>query len=69
MIATVIKLIVSAALIVTIAEVSKRTALLGALLASLPLTSLLAMVWLYIDTGDVTTVANLASGIFWLVLP
>ena len=34
-----------------------------------PLTSLLAFVWLYRDTGDVAQVAALSSSIFWLVLP
>jgi hypothetical protein len=34
-----------------------------------PLTSVLAMIWLYIDTGDTEKVARLATGIFWLVLP
>jgi hypothetical protein len=65
----VLKLILSALIIVAVSEVSKRTTTLGALLASLPLTSLLAMVWLYVETGDTTRVANLAGGIFWLVLP
>jgi hypothetical protein len=43
--------------------------LLGAVLASVPLTSVLAMIWLYADTGDAQKVADLASAIFWLVLP
>jgi len=64
-----IKLALSAFIIVLVSEVSKRTTTLGALLAALPLTSLLAMMWLYVETGDTTRVANLASGIFWLVLP
>ncbi len=38
-------------------------------MSSLPLTSLLAFVWLYLDTGDVQKIATLSSGIFWLVLP
>ena len=37
------------------------------MLASLPLTSLLAFVWLYTDSGDVELVAALSHGIFWLV--
>ncbi len=69
MVQIVIKLIVSAVLIVAISELSKRTTTLGALLASLPLTSLLAMIWLYVDTRDTAKVADLAGGIFWLVLP
>ena len=38
-------------------------------LASLPLISLLAFMWLYLDTGDVEKVVALSRGIFWLVLP
>ncbi len=65
----VVKVAISALLIVAIAEISKRSSLAGALLASVPLVSVLAMVWLYIDTRDGERVAALASGIFWLVLP
>lgn len=64
-----VKILLSSVLLVAISEVAKRSSLMGALLASLPLTSLLAFVWLYLDTGDVSKVAALSSGIFWLVLP
>jgi len=65
----IVKVLISAILIVAISEISKRSTLIGAILASVPLVSVLAMVWLYIDTRDVTRVASLASGVFWLVLP
>ena len=64
-----IKIMLSALIIVAVSEIAKRSSLLGALLASLPLTSLLAFVWLYLDTGDVQKVASLSADIFWLVLP
>ena len=64
-----IKLLVSAAVIVLASEVAKRSSWLGALIVALPLTSLLAMFWLYQDTGDAKQVASLARSIFWLVLP
>jgi hypothetical protein len=64
-----IKIFLSAIVLVAVSEIAKRSSLLGALLASLPLTSLLAFVWLYLDTGDVQKVGNLSSDIFWLVLP
>jgi hypothetical protein len=64
-----LKVLVSALLIVSISEVSKRSSLLGALLASLPLVSILAMIWLYRDTHDVVRVARFSTGVFWLVLP
>jgi F0F1-type ATP synthase assembly protein I len=69
MIEYVVKVAVSAVLIVLISETSKRSTLLGALLASLPLVSVLAMLWLYSDTRDAAQVAALARSIFWLVLP
>jgi len=65
----VIKAFITTALIVAVSEVSKRSSLLGGLLASLPLVSFLALMWLYLDTKDTGKVAALSSSIFWLVLP
>lgn len=56
-------------LIVAIAEISKRSTFAGALLASIPVVSVLAMLWLYVDTQDVAKVSALARSVFWLVLP
>lgn len=64
-----IKVLLSALLIVAASEAGKRSTLLGAALAALPLTSLFAMLWLYRDTGDAQKVADMASGILWFVLP
>lgn len=65
----IVKILVTTALVVAIAEVSKRSSLVGGLLASLPLVSFLALFWLYLDTKDTGKVAALSSSIFWLVLP
>lgn len=65
----ILKVLVTSVLVVAASETAKRSVVLGALIASLPLTSLMAMVWLYADTRDAEKVAALASGIFWLVLP
>ncbi len=64
-----LKIALSALILVAIAEIAKRSSFWAAALASLPLTSLLAFVWLYVDTGDTQKIAALSSGIFWLVLP
>lgn len=64
-----VKIAVTTILIVVISEIAKRSSLVGAILASVPLVSVLAMIWLYIDTRDVTKVSALASSVFWLVLP
>ena len=63
------KILISAILIALISEIAKGSSVLAALLASLPLVSLLAFVWLYLDTRDVERVAGLSANIFWLVLP
>ena len=65
----VVKLLLTAALIVGISELSKRSSFAGALLASVPIVSVLAMIWLYADTRDVAQVAALSRSVFWLVLP
>lgn len=64
-----IKLFSSAILVVAISELAKRGSWFGALLASLPIVSLLAMVWLYLDTRDTQKIAQLSNDILWLVLP
>ena len=56
-------------MVVGASELAKKYELMGALLASLPLVSPLAIVWLYNDTGDSEKVAQFSKGIFWLVLP
>ncbi|QDT37698.1 DUF3147 family protein [Stratiformator vulcanicus] len=63
------KVILTAAIVVAVSETSKRSSLLGGLLASLPLVSFLGIIWLYVDTGDAGKVAELSKSIFWLVLP
>lgn len=64
-----IKVLLTAVLVVAISEVAKRSSALGGIIASLPLTSLLAFIWLYGETGDTSKIANLSTSIFWYVLP
>jgi hypothetical protein len=66
---TALKVLVTAVLVVGISEAAKRSTVLSGILASLPLTSLLAFIWLYGETGDAQKVANLSISIFWYVLP
>ncbi|MGE5351071.1 MAG: DUF3147 family protein, partial [Acidobacteriota bacterium] len=64
-----LKVIISSVLIVLVSEVSKRSTFLGSVFASVPLVSILAFIWLYVDTKDKLKVAELSRGIFWLVIP
>jgi len=63
------KIVVSALLIVTISELAKRNSGFAALVASLPLTSLLAIIWLRVEGSQIAQIAQLSQQIFWLVLP
>lgn len=65
----ILKLFVSALLIVVISEIAKRSSSFAALIASLPLTSLLAMIWMHFDGAESAKIAELSGQIFWLVLP
>lgn len=64
----VIKVALTAAVVVAVSEIAKRSSFWGAVLASLPLTSLLAFVWIYLETGNTQGIASLSQAIFWLVL-
>lgn len=66
---TILKFAISAAVLVAVSEISKRSSFIGGLVASLPLTSLLAMMWLWRDTHDSAKISALSTSIFWLVLP
>ena len=64
-----VRLLLSGGLIVGASEIAKKNDVFGAFLASLPLISIFAMVWLYNDTGDTEQIATFSKDIFWLVIP
>jgi hypothetical protein len=63
----IVKLLVSATLIALATEVAKRLPFWGAVIIALPLTSILAMSWLYLDTRDNALVTRFAKDIFVIV--
>jgi len=65
----IFKILITALLVVLVSELARRSSFYGALLASVPLISVLAMVWLYVETKDTARIASLSGSIFWLVLP
>ncbi|HTK57788.1 MAG TPA: DUF3147 family protein [Sphingomicrobium sp.] len=64
-----IKAGLSGILIAIISEVAKRYPGFGGLIASLPLVSVLGMIWLWRDKPDAANMAAHAEGTFWFVLP
>ena len=65
----VIKAGLSGIIVAAVSEIARRYPGWGGLVASLPLTSLLAMIWLFRDTKDAARVAELSSSTFWFILP
>jgi hypothetical protein len=67
--ADLVKLLVSAAIIVLVNKVQLVNDRLSALLIALPFTSLIAMIWMQHAGQSAERVANHAEGTFWFVLP
>ena len=74
----ILKTLISAIIIVVVSEIAKKYTWTAAIIVSLPLTSLLAFVWLYWETKDTqkvielsysTIVMSIPSFVFFLVLP
>ncbi|MBT3396813.1 MAG: DUF3147 family protein [Alphaproteobacteria bacterium] len=63
------KAALSGVIIAAVSEIARRSPALGALVASLPLVSLLAVIWLWRDTADVERIAAHLQATFWLVIP
>ena len=64
-----VRWVLSGGLVVGASEIARRSELFGALLVSIPLVSILAMIWLHNDTRDTEKVADFAEGVLWLVIP
>lgn len=65
----VLKAAISGVLIAVASTLAKRYPGFGALVASLPLTSLFGMIWLWTDKPDTENMAAHAGATFWYVLP
>ena len=65
----VLKFLITSIIIVAVSEIAKHSSFFGSILASIPLVSVLAITWLYLDTKDVSRVIDLSNGILWLVIP
>ncbi len=64
-----VKTLVTALIVAAVSEVSRRYPLWASLLVSLPLTSILAFIWIYVDGRNDAKIVQMSYDIFWLVLP
>ena len=63
------KYLLTAAMVVLISEIAKRSDKLGGFIAALPLVTLLTLTWLYIEDQSEEKIANHAYYTFWYVIP
>jgi hypothetical protein len=65
----IVKYALTALVVVVVSEAAKRSDRLGGLIAALPLVTVLALIWLHLETGSPQRVARHAWYTFWYVLP
>src|SRR5215204_1714832 len=69
MLMLITKYAITSLVIVIVSEVAKRSDRVGALIASLPLVTVMVMIWLHIENQPSDKIANHAYYTFWYVLP
>jgi hypothetical protein len=64
-----VKIVLSVVMVLAISEATKRFGFWGSLLASLPVLSVISMIWIYTDTKDIQKISAFSTQVFWFVLP
>lgn len=64
-----VRAVLSGIIVAAVALIARKSPAAGALIMSLPVLSILAMIWLWRDTGDVERLAGHAEATFFYVLP
>ena len=65
----IIKTIITAIVVIAVTEIAKRSTLFAGILASIPLTSFLAFIWLYWETNDYQKIIDLSYSILLMIIP
>ena len=65
----IIKTFITAIVVVTVAEIAKRSSLLAGLIVSIPLTTFLAFIWLYWETKDNQKIIDLSNATLLMIIP
>ena len=66
---SIIKIFISVIIVFFVSEVSKHNSFLGGLLASIPIVSVLSLLWLYQETQNIDKIISLSHNILILVIP
>jgi hypothetical protein len=65
----ILKYLITAAVVVLVSEIAKASDKLGGLIASLPLVTVLTLIWLYVEQQPMSKISNHAYYTFWYVIP
>ena len=65
----IIKTLLTAIIVVVVSEISKRSSLLGGLIISIPLTTFLALIWLYWETHNINKIIDLTNSTLFMIIP
>ena len=64
-----IKTLITAIVVIAVSEIAKRSSLFAGIIASIPLTSFLAFIWIYWETKDSQKIIDLSYSIMFMVIP
>ena len=65
----IVKVAVSAVIIAGVSELAKRMPSLGGLIAAMPLTTLLVLIWLFAGTGDYQLAHTFTRSVLYAIIP
>ena len=65
----ILKVLITAILVLLISEVAKKSTFLAGIVASIPITSFLAFIWIYYETNDLEKISDLSISILYMILP
>lgn len=65
----VLKAVLSGLVVAVVSEIARRNSVMAAFFASLPLVSILGMIWMWLEAKDVERIARHSEATFWYVLP
>ena len=69
MIYFVIKIFITAIVVVIVGEIAKKSSLLAGLIVSVPLTTFLALIWLYWETRNTQKIIDLSQSTLLMIIP
>jgi len=65
----IVKVIISAMIILVATEISNRSTTIAAIIIALPLVSIISLIWIWVETKDIEQISIISKQVFWFVIP